>query len=153
MYICITEIDAKTKILCTIEPQRNGPTMPKIKGLKLEWVNKSSWPVELAPNGTYLRAPLYYGTCDDDADISVSGVLEVLTEEDYFQRKQAEYEARKPYASWLWDETTCEWVPPFPRPENAYINGGDTMYEWNEESKNWRATHQYNRETQEWVKL
>jgi hypothetical protein len=31
--------------------------MPKIKGLALDWVDKSTWPVELAPNGRYLRAP------------------------------------------------------------------------------------------------
>ena len=74
MYICVTEVDAITKIPCTQEPQRTGPSMPVVKGLKLDWTNKSTWPVELAPDGTYLRAPLYYGTCDKDG--SITGVNE-----------------------------------------------------------------------------
>jgi len=32
MYICITEVDAVTKIVCTAEPQRTGPSMPAVKG-------------------------------------------------------------------------------------------------------------------------
>jgi hypothetical protein len=75
-HIVLTEVDAKTKVPCTVEPQRTGPSMPKIKGLALDWVDKSTWPVELAPNGRYLRAPKYYGICDDDADVDVPGVLE-----------------------------------------------------------------------------
>jgi hypothetical protein len=49
-HIVLTEVDAKTKVPCTVEPQRTGPSMPKIKGLVLDWVDKSTWPVELAPN-------------------------------------------------------------------------------------------------------
>jgi hypothetical protein len=79
-HIVITEVDAKTKVPCTVEPQRTGPSMPKIKGLVLDWVDKSTWPVELGPTGIYLRAPKYYGTCDDDADLTVAGVLEELTQ-------------------------------------------------------------------------
>ena len=111
--------------------------MPVVKGLKLDWANKSTWPVELAPDGSYLRAPLYYGTCDDDADTSIAGVLEVLTEEDYYSRKQAEYEARRPYPSWLWDEDSGEWVSPIPRPEDAVMNGGNVRYKWDEQTVSW----------------
>jgi hypothetical protein len=49
-HIVLTEVDAKTKVLCTVEPQRTGPSMPKIKGLVLDWADKSTWPVELASN-------------------------------------------------------------------------------------------------------
>ena len=83
MYICITEVDAVTKIVCTAEPQRTGPSMPAIKGWTHIWHDSSTWPVEVASDGTYLRAPRYYGTCDDDADTSISGVLQVLTEAEY----------------------------------------------------------------------
>jgi hypothetical protein len=48
-HIVLTEVDAKTKVPCTVEPQRTGPSMPKIKGLVLDWVDKSTWPVELGP--------------------------------------------------------------------------------------------------------
>jgi hypothetical protein len=131
MFICVTEVDSKTKIPCIVEPQRTGPSMPDVKGFKPEWADKSSWPVELAPDGKYLRAPKYYGTCDDDADTTVAGVLEVLTEEDYYARKQAEFEARRPFPSWLWDEDNGQWVPPVPYPDDG------KMYRWDEDSVSW----------------
>jgi hypothetical protein len=49
-HIVLTEVDAKTKVPCTVEPQRTGPSMPKIKGLVLDWADKSTWPVELGTN-------------------------------------------------------------------------------------------------------
>ena len=59
MYICITEVDAVTKIVCTAEPQRTGPSMPNVKGWTYLWSDSSTWPVSTAPDGTYLRAPRY----------------------------------------------------------------------------------------------
>ena len=53
MYICVTEVDAITKIPCTVEPQRTGPSMPSVKGWQFKWSNDSTWPIELAPDGTY----------------------------------------------------------------------------------------------------
>ena len=38
----------------------------------------------------------------------------------------------KPYASWLLDEATCDWVPPWPKPA-----GGP--YAWSEETVGWVA--------------
>lgn len=138
MYICVTEVDSITKIPCIMEPQKTGPSMPNIKGLKLEWADRSTWPVELASDGTYLRAPKYYGTCDEDADTTIAGVLEVLTQEEYYSRKQIEIEARRPYQSWLWDEDSHQWVPPIPRPEDAIMNGGTVAYRWDEETTSWK---------------
>ena len=137
MYICVTEVDAKTKIPCTVEPQKNGPSMPEIKGWQFNWANKSTFPVELASDGTYLRAPLYYGTCDDDANLNVAGFLEVISEEEYNTRKVAEFEARKPYPSWVWDNNTLSWVAPISRPDDAIINGGTVAYKWDEETVSW----------------
>lgn len=136
-YICVTEVDAQTKIPCTVEPQRTGPSMPEVKGFKPEWTDKSTWPVELAEDGTYLRAPLYYGTCDDDADTTIAGVLEVLTEEEYNNRRQAELEALRPYPSWIGYLDTMTWGPPVPRPADAVMNGGNVRYQWDEENVNW----------------
>lgn len=137
MYICVTEIDKETKILCTIEPQRTGPSMPEIKGLKHEWNDSSTWPVELLSDGTYLRAPKYYGTCDDDADVSISGVLQVLTEDEYNALKVVEHEARKPYPSWIGYLDTMSWSAPVARPVDAIINGGNVRYQWDETIVNW----------------
>ena len=137
MHICVTEVDAITKIPCTVEPQRTGPSMPDIKGLIILWVDMSTWPVELAQDGTYLRAPKYYCICDDDADITVPGVLEVISEQDFTQRKEVEILARKPFPSWVWNETEHYWEAPFSKPADAVINGGTVRYEWDETIVNW----------------
>lgn len=136
-YLCVTEIDAITKIPCTVEPQKTGPSMPEIKGMIHHWQDQSTWPVEVASDGTYLRAPKYYGTCDDDADTSVSGVLQVLTEEEYNTLKIAEHEARKPFPSWIGYLDTMTWAAPVPRPADAVINGGNVRYQWDENTLNW----------------
>jgi hypothetical protein len=137
MYICITEVDAVTKIACTTEPQRTGPSMPDIKGFVFQWNNQSTWPVEVASDGTYLRAPRYYGTCDDDADTTIDGVLEVLTEEEYTRLRTVEHEARRPYPSWIGYLDTMTWGAPVARPANAVINGGNVRYQWDEATVNW----------------
>lgn len=139
MFICVTEVDAVTKIPCTVEPQRTGPSMPDVKGLVIQWQDRSTWPVELAPDGTYLRAPRYYGTCDDDADTAVAGVLQVLTEEEYNTLRLAELEARRPYPSWIGYIDTMTWGPPVPRPADAIMNGGNVRYQWDEETVSWVA--------------
>lgn len=136
-YICVTEVDAVTKIPCTVEPQRTGPSMPDVKGLVIQWQDRSTWPVELAPDGTYLCAPKYYGTCDDDADTAVAGVLQVLTEEECNTLRLAELEARRPYPSWIGYIDTMTWGPPVPRPANAIMNGGNVRYQWDEASLSW----------------
>ena len=138
MYICVTEVDYNTKIPCTVEPQRTGPSMPDVKGLSILWFDMSTWPIEIDTDGKYLRAPKYYGTCDDDADITIAGVLEVLTEQDFVERKEAEILARRPFASWVWNESIHEWSPPFPRPADAMINGGNVRYNWDETTINWK---------------
>lgn len=137
MYICITEVDAVTKIPCTVEPQRTGPSMPFVKGWVHIWHDSSTWPVTTAPDGTYLRAPKYYGTCDDDADTSIVGVLQVLTEAEFNAAKVSEHEARRPYPSWIGYLDTMTWGAPVPRPANAIMNGGNVRYQWDEATVNW----------------
>ena len=132
MHICVTEVDYSTRIPCTVEPQRTGPSMPTVKGLKIIWQDKSTWPVSTDSIGTYLRAPKYYGTCDDDADTSIAGVLEVLTDAAYQTLKTAEYQTRKPYPSWVGDEETMTWAAPI-----SYPTDGD--YYWDEPTTSWVA--------------
>jgi len=139
MYICITEVDAVTKIVCTAEPQRTGPSMPAVKGYKHIWHDSSTWPVSTAPDGTYLRAPRYYGTCDDDADTTIAGVLQVLTEAEFNAAKVIEHEARKPYPSWIGYLDTMTWAAPVARPADAIMNGGNVRYQWDEATLNWVA--------------
>lgn len=136
-HICITEVDAVTKIPCIVEPQRTGPSMPAIKGWTHLWHDSSTWPVSTAPDGTYLRAPKYYGTCDDDADTSIAGVLQVLTEAEFNAAKIAEHEARRPYPSWVGYLDTMTWAAPVARPADAVMNGGNVRYQWDEATVNW----------------
>ena len=133
MHICFTEVDAGTKIPCTVEPQRTGPSMPAVKGLQVQWWDQSTWPVTTDSGGVYLRAPKYYGTCDDDADTSIAGVLEVLTEAEYTQRKRDEFYARQPFPSWVFDEATFVWNAPAPMPQD------DNQYRWDEATTSWVA--------------
>ena len=138
-HICITEVDAVTKIVCTAEPQRTGPSMPNVNGWVYLWNDSSTWPIETASDGTYLRAPKYYVTCDDDADTSIAGVLQVLTEEEFNAAKVAEHEARRPYPSWIGYLDTMSWSAPVPRPVDAIMNGGNVRYQWDEATLNWIA--------------
>jgi hypothetical protein len=139
MYIVVTEVDAVTKVVCTSAPQRTGPSMPAIKGLQIVWQDKSTWPVETSSDGTYLRAPKYYGTCDDDADLNIAGVLDVLTETEWNERRVTEHEATKPYPSWVGYLDTMSWAAPVARPADAIMNGGNVRYQWDEATVNWVA--------------
>ena len=137
MHIVVTEVDYDTRIPCTVEPQRTGPSMPAVKGLKIIWQDQSTWPVSTDSTGTYLRAPKYYGTCDDDADTTIPGVLEVLTETEWNERRVAEHEATRPYPSWIGYLDTMSWGAPVPRPRDAIMNGGNVRYQWDEATVNW----------------
>ena len=137
MHIVVTEVDHNTRIPCTVEPQRTGPSMPAVKGLKIIWQDKSTWPVSTDSTGTYLRAPKYYGTCDDDADTTIAGVLEVLTETEWNERRVVEHESTKPYPSWIGYLDTMSWSAPVPRPVDAIMNGGNVRYQWDEATLNW----------------
>ena len=43
--------------------------------------------------------------------------------------KIASMQSLKPYASWIFDEPSCRWIPPTPMP--------DGKYRWNEETVSW----------------
>ena len=133
MFICITNIDAQTGVLCTEEPMRNGPSMPAVKGFQFQWANESVYPIDCDETGRYTEAPKYYGTCDDDADTTVAGVLEVLTETEFTQRKRDEFYARQPFASWVFDEATHAWSAPVAKPNDG------NQYQWDEATTSWVA--------------
>jgi hypothetical protein len=133
MYISITQVDADTGIICTAEPMRTGPSYPQIKNCQIVWCNKSTWPIATTPEGAHTVAPLFFGTCDDDADISMPGVVATYTAEEYAALKTAEHQARKPYPSWIGNEETMTWEPPVPFPED------DRNYYWDEPTTSWIA--------------
>jgi hypothetical protein len=131
IYLSITQIDADTGIVCTAEPMRTGPAYPQIKNCNIVWCDKSTWPIATTAEGAHTRAPLFFGTCDDDADLTVSGVVATYTAEEYAELKTAEHQARKPYPSWIGDEETMTWSPPISYPTDNKI------YRWSEETLSW----------------
>ena len=68
-YLSWTYVDAKTGIPCLIAPTRNGPANPAVAGLAFGFALESRYPTAY---------PVFYGTCADDADTSLPGVLEVI---------------------------------------------------------------------------
>jgi len=131
MYIKLTNIDAATGILCTKEPMRTGPTIPNVKGFQFIFAEESKYPLACNSDGSYAEMPLYYGTCDDDADTTLVGVVKVLTEAEFNADKEAEHQARKPYPSWIGDINTMSWQPPVPYQQDG------KLYQWNESIINW----------------
>ena len=131
MYIQITNIDADTGILCTQAPMRTGPALPNVKGFQFIFQNESDFPIASNPDGSLSTAPLLYGTCNDDADTSLVGVLKVLSQVEFDADKQAEHQARKPYPSWVGDIDTMSWQPPVTYPQDG------KYYYWDESTINW----------------
>ena len=130
-YICVTEVDADTKVPCTIAPMQTGPAFPNVSGWKFKWSDNSTWPVSLSANGTYLRAPKYFGTCNDDVNAQEVGVLAIYTEAEYLVLKTAEHLARQPYQSWIGNEEKMTWAAPTPMPNDG------KQYSWDESTKSW----------------
>ena len=131
MFISITEIDAKTGILCTEQPMTTGPAFPVIKGLSIQWVDQSHWPIQCSSTGVYMTAPKYYCTCDDDADLNVVGILSTHTEEEFNSLKYAEFYARSHPASWVFNQTSLQWDSPTQKPTDG------KNYLWNETLTAW----------------
>jgi len=131
MFIQITDIDAATGIICTEDPMRTGPALPNVKGFYFIFANESAYPIALNADGSYAEMPLYYGTCDDDADTTLTGVVKVITEIEFNTDKQTEHQARKPYPSWVGDIDTMSWQPPVPYPQDG------KYYQWDESIINW----------------
>jgi hypothetical protein len=76
-YVCVTHVDSFTKIAGFRYPMKNGPSFPELKNLNLEWWDESNWPLT-HPNDY----PKFYGTCDDDSNFEVDGVLHVFADVD-----------------------------------------------------------------------
>ena len=131
MYIQLTNIDANTGILCTEEPMRTGPAIPNVKEFSYIFQNESEFPIQLNFDGSLANPPRIYGTCADDADISLTGVISVLSESEFNLAKQSEHEARKPYPSWVGDIHTMSWQPPVAYPQDG------NHYKWDESVINW----------------
>lgn len=89
-YIKFTYVDSVTGISIAKQPAANGPVFPPVVGLEFVWARESRYP-------TYM--PEFFGTCPDDADTQVEGVLGVYLHEDWEVMRDDEMRARNPVPS------------------------------------------------------
>jgi hypothetical protein len=130
-YIKYTYVDAQTNVCVNKAPAKNGPKDPEIKGLQFVFAAERKYPTDV---------PEFFGTCDDDADLSIDGCFGEITEAEFATERQTEINARKPFASWVvnqevWDNPLMRlvdlWSPPIPYPND------DEFYQWDEETVSW----------------
>ena len=86
-YIKYTYVDAITGISVAKQPAANGPVFPPVAGLEFSWARESRYPTDV---------PEFFGTCPDDADTQVEGVLGVLLQADWETMRDDEMRARNP---------------------------------------------------------
>ena len=127
MYICVTYVDAATKIPCNVAPMSTGPSYPDLQDLNIEFWNESVWPTDF---------PLFYGTCADNIDTNTPGIVKVLTQEQYENARVAEFEARianvKNKASTILTQTDWATIPDVADPlkSNPYLTNQNEFVEF-----------------------
>ena len=86
-YIKFTYVDAVTGISIASEPAQNGPVFPPVAGLEFAWARESQYPTDV---------PEFFGTCPDDSNVQIDGVLGVYVQADWEQMLEDEMRARNP---------------------------------------------------------
>ena len=86
-YLKFTYVDAVTGISIASEPAQNGPVFPPVAGLEFAWARESRYPTDV---------PEFFGTCPEDADTQVDGVLGVYVQQDWETMRKDEMRARNP---------------------------------------------------------
>lgn len=86
-YLKFTYVDAQTGISIAKQPAANGPAFPSIAGLEYAWARESAYPTSV---------PEFFGTCPDDSDTQVDGVLGVYSQADWETMRDDEMRARNP---------------------------------------------------------
>ena len=86
-YLKFTYVDAITGISIASEPAQNGPVFPPVAGLEFVWARESRYPTDV---------PEFFGTCPEDADTQVDGVLGVYLQVDWETMREDEMRARNP---------------------------------------------------------
>lgn len=84
-YLKYTYVDAVTGVPAAQEPARNGPMPPAVAGLEFTFALESGYPT---------LAPILFGTCPDEANTDLPGVLAELSEAEYQSALDSEMEAR-----------------------------------------------------------
>jgi hypothetical protein len=88
-YLTFTQVDAVSGLPANEALMNAGPAYPAIAGLTFGFALESQYPIE---------RPVFYGTCDDGADLALPGVLGEVTQAEYEAAEAAEMVAREPAA-------------------------------------------------------
>ena len=86
-YIKFTYVDSVTGISIAKQPAANGPVFPPVKGLEFVWARESRYPTDV---------PEFFGTCPDESDTQIDGVLGVYSQADWETMRADEMAARNP---------------------------------------------------------
>ena len=86
-YLKFTYVDAVTGISIASEPATNGPVFPNVAGLEFVWARESQYPTDV---------PEFFGTCPDDSNVQIDGVLGVFVQADWETLWADEMRARNP---------------------------------------------------------
>ena len=86
-HIKFTYVDAVTGISIAKQPAANGPAFPPVDGLEFVWARESAYPTDV---------PEFFGTCPDDANTQIDGVLGVYLQADWETMREDEMRARNP---------------------------------------------------------
>lgn len=84
-YLKYTNVDFQTRRSCFEGPCKNGPDKPAVIGLKEDFWLESHFPT---------NTPIFFGTCPYDSATDVSGVIAVITKEEYDEAFSKEKEDR-----------------------------------------------------------
>lgn len=83
--IKFTYVDSATRISVATAPAANGPEFPQIKGLQFLFALERKYPTHV---------PEFIGTCDDDADLTISGFVKELSADDLAYEQAEEVNAQ-----------------------------------------------------------
>ena len=95
-YIKFTYVDSVTSISVAKQPAQNGPVFPPVADLVFVWARESRYPTDV---------PEFFGTCPDDADTQVDGVLGVYLQVDWETMREDEMAARGPQTQFEKDQS------------------------------------------------
>jgi hypothetical protein len=84
-YIRYTQVDSVTGVSIAKAPAANGPSHPAIPGLQFLWARESDYPT---------NSPEFFGTCPDDSDTDVEGVIGLYGATDFDSMHVAELSLR-----------------------------------------------------------
>lgn len=101
--IKFTYVDSVTQISVATEPSKHGPHFPKIKGLQFSFARESLYPTMI---------PQFIGTCDDDADLSIDGFMQELTDDELQKERgfETEFQAQRIRAQRNAMLASCDWT-------------------------------------------